>query len=172
MTAMSHILVVDDEESICWALGRLAREEGHQVQVASSAEDAFELARQGHFDLVLLDVRLPGVDGLSAMARLQELAPGAPIVVMTAFGSLGTAVEAIRNGAFDYLTKPFDLERAAEVIGRALAQRQAAPARRIVVETEAEAAEAEQEELIGASPAMQEVFKRIALVAPTAAPRC
>ncbi|HVX64361.1 MAG TPA: sigma-54 dependent transcriptional regulator [Pirellulales bacterium] len=166
---MSHILIVDDEESICWALGRLAREEGHQVQVASSAEDAFELARQGRFDLVMLDVRLPGVDGLSAMARLQELAPGAPIVVMTAFGSLGTAVEAIRNGAFDYLTKPFDLERAAEVITRALAQRQESADASHAVEAGAEAADATEEELIGASPAMQEVFKRIALVAPTSA---
>src|SRR3569623_2004196 len=121
---MPQILIVDDEESICWALRRLAQEEGHEVSVASSAEDAFELARQRRFDLVILDVRLPGIDGLAAMAQLQTLAPGAPIVVMTAFGSLGTAVEAIRNGAFDYLTKPFDLERAAEVIDRALSQRQ------------------------------------------------
>ncbi len=163
---MPAILIIDDEESICWALGRLAKEEGHEVRVASSAEDAFKLAKQERFDLVMLDVRLPGVDGLAAMARLQELAPGAPIVVMTAFGSLGTAVEAIRNGAFDYLTKPFDLERAAEVIGRALAQRQesAPPAM-----AAPDKAEGDEEELIGASPAMQEVFKRIALVAPTSA---
>ncbi len=163
---MPQILIVDDEESICWALRRLAQEEGHEVSVASSAEDAFELARQRRFDLVILDVRLPGVDGLAAMAQLQTLAPGAPIVVMTAFGSLGTAVEAIRNGAFDYLTKPFDLERAAEVIGRALSQQQ----QRISSgpETPQTTAVAE-DELIGASAAMQEVFKRIALVAPTSA---
>ncbi|HXT60445.1 MAG TPA: sigma-54 dependent transcriptional regulator [Pirellulales bacterium] len=160
---MSHILIVDDEESICWALRRLAEEEGHAVSVASSAEEAFELAGHRAVDCILLDIRLPGVDGLTAMARLKQLAPAAPIVVMTAFGSLGTAVEAIRNGAFDYLTKPFDLERASEVLRRALAQRDA----------DARAAPPATmnppcgEELLGASPAMQDVFKRIALAAPT-----
>ena len=162
---MSRLLIVDDEESICWALKRLAQEDGHDVSVASSAEEAFELARQAMFDCILLDIRLPGVDGLAAMERLKQLAPAAPIVVMTAFGSLGTAVEAIRNGAFDYLTKPFDLDRASEVIRRALAQRDelGRPATPAVESPPAG------EELLGASPAMQEVFKRIALVAPSSA---
>ena len=162
---MPRLLIVDDEESICWALRRLAQEEGRDVAVASSAEEAFELARQAKFDCIMLDIRLPGVDGLAAMERLKQLAPGAPIVVMTAFGSLGTAVEAIRNGAFDYLTKPFDLDRASEVIRRALAQREelGRPAASAVTPPPAD------EELLGASPAMQEVFKRIALVAPSSA---
>ncbi|HUY91347.1 MAG TPA: sigma-54 dependent transcriptional regulator [Pirellulales bacterium] len=162
---MSRLLIVDDEESICWALRRLAQEEGRDVSVASSAEEAFELAGQTAFDCILLDIRLPGVDGLAAMAQLKQLAPAAPIVVMTAFGSLGTAVEAIRNGAFDYLTKPFDLDRASEVIRRALAQRDelVRPAMSVVEPPPAD------EELLGVSPAMQEVFKRIALVAPSSA---
>jgi len=88
---MSHILIVDDEESICWALRRLFSESGHRVTVASSAEEAFD-----HFaievpQLVMLDIRLPGMDGLEALGRIQRLAPQMPVVIMTAFGSLATA---------------------------------------------------------------------------------
>ncbi|HQU44466.1 MAG TPA: sigma 54-interacting transcriptional regulator, partial [Pirellulales bacterium] len=155
-----NVLIVDDEETISWALRRLAADEGHTAVAAASAEEAIALARRQAFDLVLLDVRLPGIDGLSAMRELQALQPRAPIVVMTAFGNLATAVEAVRNGAFDYMTKPFDVEQAASVMRRALARRVApAPA--------APAGAAEAEELVGTSPAMQEVFKRIALVADT-----
>lgn len=157
-----NLLVVDDEETIAWALCRLARDEGHQAELASSAEEALDLARRQAFDLVMLDVRLPGADGLSAMGELRRLQPQTPIVVMTAFGNLATAVAAVRNGAFDYLTKPFDVEQAAAVIRRVGANRAAAvPAQASPPETA--------EELLGASPAMQEVFKRIALAAPTSA---
>ncbi|HEX7378845.1 MAG TPA: sigma-54 dependent transcriptional regulator [Pirellulales bacterium] len=157
-----NLLVVDDEETIAWALCRLARDEGHQAELASSAEEALDLARRQAFDLVMLDVRLPGADGLSAMGELRRLQPQTPIVVMTAFGNLATAVAAVRNGAFDYLTKPFDVEQAAAVIRRVGANRAAAvPAHASPPDTS--------EELLGASPAMQEVFKRIALAAPTSA---
>jgi two-component system nitrogen regulation response regulator GlnG len=94
------------------------------------------------------------------MRQLNTLQPQTPIVVMTAFGNLSTAVEAIRNGAFDYVTKPFDIEQAAAVMSRALAQRASPPASAALRPNEPN-------ELIGASPAMQEVFKRIALVAAT-----
>jgi DNA-binding NtrC family response regulator len=155
---MAHLLIVDDEESICWALRRLADDEGHTTSVASSAEQAYERAAERGCDLLMLDVRLPGADGLSAMARLQTLAPTARIVVMTAFGNLTTAVTALRNGAFDYLTKPFDLAQAASVIRRALTERPSASTTREA---------AQPYELLGHSAAMQEVFKRIALAAPT-----
>lgn len=166
---MSHVLIVDDEESICWALRRLLEEEGHQVAVASSAEEALRVAEEQTPDLVMLDVRLPGMDGISAMAPLQRVAAehvggregNVPIVVMTAFGSLSTAVAALGNGAFDYLIKPFDLEQAAGVIDRALSQPQRCAMRTV------EPAEAD--ELIGVSQAMQEVFKQIALAAPSGA---
>src|SRR5262245_54235955 len=118
---MSHVLIVDDEESICWGLRRLLTASGHDVDVASSAEEALEIAAERRPELVVLDVRLPGMDGLTAMVRLQKLAAGAPIVVITAFGNLETAVAAVRGGAFDYLTKPFDVEQVAAVVDRALA---------------------------------------------------
>jgi two-component system nitrogen regulation response regulator GlnG len=160
---MSHVLIVDDEESICWGLERLLHEAGHRVSIASSAEDGLSLAENGRPDLVVLDVRLPGMDGLTAMSRFAKAAASAPIVVITAFGNLDTAVRALRNGAFDYLAKPFDLEQAATVMERALAHRReaktASPAPSHAIEVS--------DELLGTSPAMQEVFKRIALVAPT-----
>ncbi|MBI2826237.1 MAG: sigma-54-dependent Fis family transcriptional regulator [Planctomycetia bacterium] len=161
---MSHVLIVDDEESICWALRRLLTEAGHSVAVASSAEDAFEhVARQAPA-LVLLDVRLPGMDGLEALARLRGLLPATPVVIMTAYGSLSTAVAALSRGAFEYLIKPFDLDAAAAVVARALER----PAELASSGAGAETPPAG-EELLGTSAPMQEVFKRIALVAPTEA---
>src|SRR5215470_2427274 len=157
---MSNILIVDDEESICWGLSRLLTGEGHNVRVASSAEEALEKVPQAKPDLVVLDVRLPGMDGLSAMGKFRDLAGPVPIVVITSFGSLNTAVAALGEGAFDYLPKPFDLDQAAAVIHRALATPElssGAPTVGAIAE----------ETLFGTSPAMQEVFKRIALVAPT-----
>ena len=160
---MSHVLIVDDEESICWGLERLLTDSGHEVSLAASAEEALESAARRRPDLVVLDVRLPGIDGLTAMSRLTQLAGPIPIVVITAFGNLDVAVRAMKNGAFDYLTKPFDLEQAAAVIDRALAQARPEPA-----ESDA-GSDAGEGTLLGQSPAMQEVYKRIALVAPTTA---
>ncbi|HEY2837806.1 MAG TPA: sigma-54 dependent transcriptional regulator [Pirellulales bacterium] len=158
---MSQILIVDDEESICWALRRLFEEEGHRVAIASSAEEAFEQVGRQAPDLVMLDIRLPGMDGLEALGRLKRLSASTPVVIMTAFGSLATAVTALSQGAFEYLIKPFDLDQAAAVAGRALTRPTLAPA--------ADTADYwnTDDELLGASAAMQEVFKRIALVAPT-----
>jgi DNA-binding NtrC family response regulator len=163
---MSSILIVDDEESICWGLSRLLGGEGHDVSVASSAEEALERVPETKPDLVVLDVRLPGMDGLTAMSRFREVAGPVPIVVITAFGSLNTAVAALNEGAFDYLPKPFDLDQAAAVIHRALA----IPERNDNSKENIGGAALADEELFGTSPAMQEVFKRIALVAPTDSP--
>src|SRR5437764_6022797 len=103
---MSHILVVDDEQAVCWGLERALKQEGHQVAVAASAEEAFTKAAQRRPDAIILDVRLPGIDGLSALGRLRKLAHDAPVIVITAFGNLDVAVRAVEGGAFDILTKP------------------------------------------------------------------
>jgi two-component system nitrogen regulation response regulator GlnG len=160
---VSHILVVDDEEAVCWALKRALTQEGHQVAVAASAEEAFSRAAQQAPDAVILDVRLPGLDGLTALGRLRELSADAPVIVVTAFGNLSTAVRAVEGGAFDYLAKPFDLNQALDAVNRAL-QRRALPDQ--VREGAAPAEPGSTEEIVGRSPGMQVVFKRIALVAP------
>ena len=161
---MSHILVVDDEEAVCWTLQRALTAEGHKVAVAASAEEAFEKVQKQRPDAVILDVRLPGLDGLSAQGRLRQLTQDAPIIVVTAFGNLSTAVRAVEGGAFDYLAKPFDLDQALETVNRAL-QRRVLQDQVPTNETSPTSVTAP-EEIVGASPAMQTVFKRVALVAP------
>jgi len=158
---MSCILVVDDEPAIGWSLREMLAEEGHEVVVAANAGDAVAAAARARPDAILLDVRLPGRDGIDAIPDLRRVVAAAPIVVMTAFGDLQTAVRAVRAGAFDYLVKPFDLERVSAVVVRALAAQGSGAG-----EGDANASPA----LVGSSPAMQDVFRRIAVVAAGDAP--
>lgn len=161
---MAHILIVDDEQSICWGLSRLVHSLGYTSAVAPSAEQGFQAAQSQKPDAIVLDVRLPGLDGLSAMRRFRELCGSTPIIIITAYGDLATAVDAVRNGAFEYLVKPFELNVAQRAIERALKTPEPATV------AAAEPAVAEQTpRMVGSSPAIQEVFKRIAVVAPTAA---
>jgi len=158
---MKRILIIDDEQAVCWALQRALTRAGLQAEVAASAEEGLSLAAEQRPDAIILDVRLPGMDGLTALNQLRELRPGVPIIVVTAFGNLSTAVRAVEGGAFDYLAKPFDLEQALDAVDRALKQRE--PREQTPAEIPESAAG--QDEIIGHSPAMQLVFKRIALVA-------
>jgi DNA-binding NtrC family response regulator len=121
---MSRILIVDDEASICWAFRESLGDLGHHVEVAATAEDGLRIAGSGTLDVVVLDVRLPGIDGLTAMRSFRERIGHAPIIVITAFGNLETAVRALEGGAFDYLVKPFDLDQATTVVTRALEKKQ------------------------------------------------
>src|SRR5580692_9532676 len=117
---MLSILIIDDEEPIAWALRRAFEREKYRVAVAATAEDGLAQARKQSFDVVFLDVRLPGMDGLTALAELRKLAPTAAVIVITAHGNLNTAVKAVEGGAFDYLAKPFDLAQAIEGAKRAI----------------------------------------------------
>jgi two-component system nitrogen regulation response regulator GlnG len=160
---MACLLIIDDEPSICWGLKKLFESLGHSVRTASSAETGLrEAEKSPKVDAVFLDVRLPGNDGISAMPSLRETLPNAPVIVMTAHGELETAVAAIRNGAFEYLTKPFDLTLAETVLDRALR-------RRPISAAQPAATPGLQDQLVGRSPALQEVFKQIALVAASEA---
>ncbi|NUQ64706.1 MAG: sigma-54-dependent Fis family transcriptional regulator [Pirellulales bacterium] len=158
---MAHLLIVDDEPSICWGLAQLAATMGHTADTAGSAEQA--LARDGRPDAIVLDVRLPGIDGLAAMHQFFTRFPGTPVLIITAHGDLETAVRAVRNGAFDYLTKPFELPVVRQAIDRLLRHRLDRPGEEVLSRQEKPG------EIVGSSPAMQEVFKRIALVAPSEA---
>lgn len=157
---MPKWLVVDDEPSICWALTRLGESLGHEVTSMPSAEAALQWVQQQSPDLIVLDVRLPGMDGLTAIGRFRQFCADVPIIIITAFGDLDTAVEAVRQGAFEYVVKPFDLDSVERVLTRALRRR---PSKSSAVAT------APAEGLIGRSSKMQEVFKRIALAAASEA---
>jgi len=157
------VLIIDDEESIAWALRKACERQGFRAAVAATAEEGLVKARKDPPDAVFLDIRLPGMDGLTALGKLRELAPLAAVVVITAHGSLSTAVKAVAGGAFDYLAKPFDLDQALDAVRRAVT-RSIGP----TVSASDEHGTSD-EEIIGHGPAMQAVFKRIALVAPTVA---
>ena len=163
---MSRILIIDDEPAIGWSLREMLSDEGHSVEVAASVEAGLETCGRFEPEAMLLDVRLPGRDGLSALPEFRSIVPNAPVVVMTAFGDLDTAVRAVTAGAFDYLVKPFDLESVSRIVAHALAERdQHAAGRDQPAATVTDAAL-----LVGSSPPMQEVFKQISLVAPTDLP--
>ena len=154
------VLIIDDEEAVAWALRKACERQGYRAVVCATAEDGLAAAAAHPPDAVFLDIRLPGMDGLTALGQLRACAPNAGVIVITAHGNLSTAVKAVAGGAFDYLAKPFDLDQAIDAVKRALGRNTAAtPA----------VAESGEDELIGGSAAMQTVFKRIALVAPTTA---
>jgi DNA-binding NtrC family response regulator len=159
---VSRILVVDDEPAIGWSLKELLADEGHDVTVAADIPLAVAAAGAEAPDAILLDVRIGNQDGIRSLPEIRAAAGPVPVVVMTAFGDLDTAVRAVQAGAFDYLVKPFDLQRVTEVVARALLDRE--PAAEPPAEPVATA------ELIGASPPMQEVFKQVALVAASDLP--
>ena len=161
---MARILIVDDEASICWAFRESLTDEGHDVEVASSAEQGLQIAEAAPPDAVVLDIRLPGTDGLTAMKAFHARIGPSPVIIITAFGNLETAVRAMEGGAFDYLVKPFDLAHATAVVQRAL---EARTGRDLVVEARSAA---HTDSLIGTSVAMHDLFRRIALVAPTDVP--
>ncbi len=162
MERVSKVLVIDDEPSVCWAFQQLLKRRGHEAVVAGTAEQGLSLAASERPDLILLDVRLPGMDGLTALRRLRTSAPDTPVVILTAHGTLETAVEAMKSGAFEYLTKPVDLAKAEEVIARALAPR-AVSEEVSQLRTEV-AGKYGFHSLVGKTPEMQEVFKRIGTV--------
>jgi DNA-binding NtrC family response regulator len=155
---MPRILIVDDEPSICWGLERLVRSMGHRAESASSAEQGLTLAGAVRPDVVLLDVRLPGMDGLSAISAFRKRIGDAPIIVMTAFGDLSTAVTAVESGVLEYIVKPFDLAEIRAAIERALQSRMSSAAVRPLPVDAADG-------MVGQTPVMRAVFKRIALAA-------
>ncbi len=162
---MADILVVDDDRSIASAFEQFLLYDGHAFRIASSALDAMSMLETRRPDLVVMDVRMPGMDGLEALPLMRARFPGLYVVIMTAHGSSQTSIEAIREGAFDYLTKPLDLEELRDVIGRAVsAQRSAAAA------TGAAAADALAVTLIGQTPPMLAVYKMIGRLATNSVP--
>ncbi len=160
---MAKILVVDDEESIVWAFRKLVEPMGHGFLSAATAEKGIELARAEQPELVFMDVKLPGMDGLTALAEVRRVAPRAKYVVVTAHGTLDTAVKAVKAGAAEYLTKPVDLERVRALIETALS----GPA--LNQEVQGLRKRETLTGIVGRSAAMQEVFKQVAAVAASEA---
>ncbi len=114
-----RVLVVDDEPALRMMVGAVLLDEGWDVTEAPSAEAALDLLPGARPDVILLDMRMPGMDGLEALGAIRAKSPGVPVVMLTAFGTVGSAVDAMKRGAFDYLTKPADNDELVAVLGKA-----------------------------------------------------
>ncbi|WP_437285396.1 sigma-54-dependent transcriptional regulator [Sorangium sp. So ce406] len=161
----SRVLVVDDEASARSGLEKLLRQEGYAVDAAADGAEALEVAAERPPDVVVTDLKMPKMDGMALLGRLREQDPSLPVIVVTAFGDVTSAVQAMRAGAEDYLTKPVDFDALLLSIERALERSalrvEAENLRRQLREREGEGVEG----LIGASPAMQKVYRMARQVA-------
>jgi two-component system response regulator AtoC len=177
MAASAKVLVADDDRTIRRNLVLLLRSEGYQTLEADDGNAALARIATDAPDAVLLDLKMPGRDGLDVLAALGPALAELPVIVVTAFGASSVAIEAMRRGAYDYLTKPFDLDEVVLTLKRALRQRELAfevkALRAQTGKAGNEPAEGEEDvepELIGSSTAMREVFKAIGRAAATDAP--
>jgi two-component system, NtrC family, response regulator AtoC len=158
-----RILVTDDDPVSCQLFAEVLEGEGYRVDRVQSGEEALLQLRQESYALILVDVRLPGMTGLEVTRKVRRMHPDLPIVVMTAFGSMEIAIEAIREGAYDYTSKPMNLEELKRTVSRALTRRHASGS--------SQSSDSDGDDIeplgaiIGRSPAMVEVYKTVARAA-------
>jgi DNA-binding NtrC family response regulator len=161
------LLVADDEKNIREGLAAALEMEGYEVETAAGGLEAWNRFQKGDVDLVITDLRMPGLSGEELLKKIEGESPGIPVIVLTGHGTVETAVEAMRNGAWDFLTKPVNLEHLFQLIKRALANRELVLKHRRMVE------ELEQrkqfETIIGTSAPMRRVFDMISRAAPSRA---
>lgn len=159
------VLVVDDEQVHRFMLCSMFREWGWKCVEADDGTTAVKAVKKNQYDAVLMDVRMTKMDGMEAFSKIQEIHPELPVIIMTAYSSINDAVEAIQNGAHDYLTKPLDFDRLRLALERALDKKE--------VDTQKKTADRDKNELvsdiIGSSPNMIELLEMISYVAPTEA---
>ena len=166
MARNGSVLVVDDEEIMREILETLLTREGYEVRLAESGDEGVELAKSHAFDAAIIDVMMPGMNGLETLAELKKLDDDLPAVMITAFASVETAIAAMKSGAFDYITKPFKNDEVLVVLRNALERR------RLVAENTAlrqnlQAQTARFAGIIGRSPRMKQVFNLIIQAAPS-----
>lgn len=175
---MPRILIIDDEESICWGLAKLCQQMQFESESASTAESGLELARHTSFDVIIMDVRLPGMDGLTAIERFRETVGSIPIITITAFGDLQTAIEAVQKGAFEYIVKPFELATVRSALAQALATTKIVNSQMMTDDPNSVGPKGLEEStvapnqlgLVGTSSLMQELYKQIALTTTNDSP--
>jgi DNA-binding NtrC family response regulator len=158
-----RILIVDDELIVRQSLQSWFQEEGYSVDAVESGKEALEKLTQSQWDIFLLDIKMPGMDGLELQQKIKEIHPSATIVIMTAYASVETAVEAMKQGAYDYIVKPFDPDDLEHLIRNATERRQ-------LVSENVRLREKIEElslfsEIIGKSSAIQRVLEQVSLVA-------
>jgi DNA-binding NtrC family response regulator len=163
-TALS-ILVVDDEPIVVQSLGDWFRQDGHRVDTAQNSREALALAGEKDYDLAFLDIKMPGVDGLELQARLAAVKPEMTVIVMTAYASVETAVKALKAGAYDYISKPFDPDELSLIVKRA-SEHRSLRFENLRLKERIEA-ESEPTPMVGVSAAIHHVLELIKAVAAT-----
>lgn len=161
---IAKILIVDDETIMRESLAGWLERDGHAVQTARSGEEALRKCKENHFDILLLDIKMEGMSGLEVLRRVKESDADAAVVMITAYGSIATAIEAMKNGAFDYMLKPFDPNELGVLIEKIIRHQQQARENLYLKEQFKERTRFEN--MIGQSEPMQKVFDLICDVAP------
>jgi len=159
------ILIVDDELIMRESLAGWLERDGHAVQTAASGEEALEKLKQTHFDIFLVDIKMEGMSGLEVLRRVKESDPDAEVVMITAYGSIPSAIEAMKDGAYDYMLKPFDPNELGVLIEKIIQHQE--QARENIYLKEQFKERTRFESMIGQSGPMQEIFDLICAVAPT-----
>jgi two-component system response regulator AtoC len=162
-----RILVVDDEDHIRRVLELMLRREGYEVDAASGGQEALDKFAADSFDMVFLDLRMPDLDGLTVLSRIRESEPDQTVVMVTAYASVDTALTAMKQGAFDYIGKPFKEEEILAVVDKALERARLVADNRLL--RSEVASRYDFSNIIGSSPAMQQVFSMMRKVADTKA---
>jgi DNA-binding NtrC family response regulator len=166
MARTGSVLVIDDEEVMREILEALLAREGYRVKVASSGEEGLEYARSTPFDAAIVDVMMPGIDGITTLEELKKLDEDLPVVMVTAFASVETAISAMKRGAFDYITKPFKNDEVVIVVRNAVERRQLV-AENAALRQSLQAQAQKFSGIIGRSPRMRQVFNLIMQAAPS-----
>lgn len=161
---MGKILLVDDDANILASLQKVLERSGHEVATARRAEAALDAIASSPPDVVLMDIRMPGMSGLDAFRRLKETHPKLPVIIMTGHATTGSAIEATKLGAYEYLIKPFDPQELLTILGGAM---ECVRLMRGEIALAAAPEESSGEALVGASSVMQDLYKAIGRVAPT-----
>src|SRR6056297_2474722 len=160
-----HILVIDDEAVIREGLRQTLTLEGYQVDSAANGKTGMEKLQKGNFSVVITDLKMPVMNGIEVLQAIQALQPNVPVIIITGFATVDSAVEAMKNGAYEYLTKPFLPDDIVQKVSAAVRQRELNLEAEVIREEMPE--ELAEESFIGRSKPMQKVFQRIQQVAPT-----
>jgi len=170
MNLSTEVMVVDDEETICEALAAWFAKDGYQVETALSGVDALARIQKKAFDIYLLDIKMPGMDGLELLSRLKEKQPDAMVIMITAHGSIQTAVEAMKLGASDYLCKPFDPEELSILMERVIATKVLRDENLSLREQLMDQRDSLYDAMVIHSEPMQKIFATIKEIGPSLAP--
>ena len=160
---MQNILIVDDDEKICWAFEQFLTDEGYNPIIANNAEEGLRQIESKRPDLVMLDIRLPGISGLDALQEIKKIDPQIQIVIMTAYDNVETTITAMRLRAFDFLPKPIDLDQVKAILNRV--NRLKTVRKELAPDIEEQTDQTPKFQLVSKSPQMLEVYKMIGIMA-------